>query len=267
MDRRWLDVELTNICNAKCVICDRESMQQQGLWVMTEEVFHTLVEKALWYIRIISFWGIGDPFLDSNFWSRIEYLLQKIDKKQFRKQTHIFVYSKMQNMTESDFKKIRDIQDRGYNFTFYLSVFSFRKEIYEKMTGLKYELFKKNFKFLHDYKINYKINFTLTRQWIDDLPFLIKNFSNYQIEQVHNFRWAIDIQDFEIPQMKNIYFSARQLHVPQELQVSSFSITYTWDFRYTDEDSMRDIKIGNIQDIDFKTASEIYDKIEKWANS
>jgi MoaA/NifB/PqqE/SkfB family radical SAM enzyme len=110
---------------------------------------------------------------------------------------------------------------------FYLSIFSFKKKPYEMMTGLSHEIFIKNFKLLIKSKIQYKINFTLTKYNIDELPFLIKNFNNYQIETVHDFRGQLKRQDFILENMKNIDFVARPTNTPEHLKVSSFSITYT----------------------------------------
>jgi hypothetical protein len=67
--------------------------------------------------------------------------------------------------------------------------------------------------------------------------------------------------------MKNIDFVARPTNTPEHLKVSSFSITYTWDFRYTDQDSKRDIDIWNIQNLSFQEADSILSKIEVWNHS
>jgi hypothetical protein len=50
--------------------------------------------------------------LDPKFWDRIELLLEKIDICNRKKDIHVFVYSKMQNMKAPDFQKIKDVQDR-----------------------------------------------------------------------------------------------------------------------------------------------------------
>ncbi len=267
MKRLWLDIELTNICNATCICCDRKSMEQQWLGVMKDDIYISLLDKGAPYLNVMSFWGIGDPFLDPKFWSRIELLLEKIDTCNRKKDIHVFVYSKMQNMKASDFQKIKDIQDRWYNFMFYLSIFSFKKQPYEMMTWLSHETFMKNFKLLIKSKIQYKINFTLTKYNIDELPFLIKNFNNYQIETVHDFRGQLKREDFILENMKNIDFVARPTNTPEHLIVSSFSITYTGDFRYTDQDSKRDIDIWNIQNLSFQEADSILSKIEAWNHS
>ncbi len=266
MKRLGLDIELTNICNATCAICDRKSMELQGLWTMTDEVYDAILKKWVPYLKIMSFWWIWDPFLDKNFWSRISLLLQEVEKQWRKYDLHIFVYSKMQNMSETDFLQIKEIQDLGYNFTFYLSIFTFRRKYYSMLTGLSYDQFQKNFDLLRKSWVNYKINFTLTKYGVDELPYLIKNFSNYQIETIHDFRWEIDTDAYLFENMKDIDFSARQSNVPNDLLVSSFSITHTGEFRYTDEDSRRDVKIWNITEIDFKQAADIYANLaSKWA--
>lgn len=61
--RAILDVELTNRCNARCIMCPREKTPAMGL--MTEEIFRKVVARALDYGRVEGFvmCGLGEPLL------------------------------------------------------------------------------------------------------------------------------------------------------------------------------------------------------------
>jgi len=66
MDRRLkiaVDVEITNRCNAHCVMCPREAVRDLGR--MDEEVFARVLARCVEYDRIrnFSFAGLGEPLL------------------------------------------------------------------------------------------------------------------------------------------------------------------------------------------------------------
>lgn len=263
-NRYWLDLEITNHCSAKCIICDRKSMEKYGLGFMDKKTYLSILKKWVNFLKIISFWWIGDCFLHKDFFLYLDYLTYYIDKNHRKKDLNIFIYSKLQNIDKSKLLKIKSLQDRWYKIILYVSIFSFRRKIFEEMTWIKYDIFIENFKLINILKINFKINFTLTKYNIDDLPFLIKNFNNYQIETVHNFWWNIDISNFKNNNMKNIEIFSRNINQNSDNQFMSFCIAFDWEFRLSDEDSSRNIKIWNINKIWFKEASEILDKINLW---
>ncbi len=74
--RRWPDIvqiESTNLCNAKCVFCPRDEMhRQQG--VMDFELFRRIVDECadlgITHVRVHNY---GEPFLDRQLVEKVRY--------------------------------------------------------------------------------------------------------------------------------------------------------------------------------------------------
>ncbi len=221
-------------------------MERHGLGIMDEATYVRVIESAVRSLRLLSFGGIGDCFLHPDFHRYLDLLCQEIETQWTKERFDIFIYTKLQNVKVGDLEKIRQIQEKWFRLTLYVSIFSFRKSVFEMMTGLKFEKFLEAFRLVQSMKIHYKINFTLTKHNIDDLPILIKNFHNYQVETVHDFDWGIDRNDHVSENMRNMEFSVRPTNLPADLQFLSFCITYRGDFRLSDRDSKRTEYLWNI---------------------
>ena len=72
-----VQIESTNICNAKCVFCPRDEMHRtQG--VMSMELFRKIVDECaelgITHVRVHNY---GEPFMDRNLVEKIRYAKQK----------------------------------------------------------------------------------------------------------------------------------------------------------------------------------------------
>ena len=72
-----VQIESTNICNAKCVFCPRDEMHRtQG--VMSMELFRKIVDECaelgITHVRVHNY---GEPFMDRNLVEKVRYAKQK----------------------------------------------------------------------------------------------------------------------------------------------------------------------------------------------
>src|SRR4029077_3643696 len=72
-----VQIESTNICNAKCVFCPRDEMhRRQG--VMSLELFRKIVDECaelgITHVRVHNY---GEPFLDRHLTAKVRYAKEK----------------------------------------------------------------------------------------------------------------------------------------------------------------------------------------------
>src|ERR671938_83695 len=72
-----VQIESTNICNAKCVFCPRDEMhRRQG--VMSFDLFRKIVDECaelgITHVRVHNY---GEPFLDRHLTEKVRYAKQK----------------------------------------------------------------------------------------------------------------------------------------------------------------------------------------------
>src|SRR5687768_1461423 len=72
-----VQIESTNICNAKCVFCPRDDMhRRQG--VMSFELFRKIVDECaelgITHVRVHNY---GEPFIDRRLVEKVRYAKQK----------------------------------------------------------------------------------------------------------------------------------------------------------------------------------------------
>jgi molybdenum cofactor biosynthesis enzyme MoaA len=70
-----VQIEVTNLCNAKCIFCPRYLLKEHG--VMSMEVFMSLIDELKRRfsneLREIVFSGFGEPFMDHGFIEKLKY--------------------------------------------------------------------------------------------------------------------------------------------------------------------------------------------------
>ncbi len=67
MHKNSLELELTNICNARCIMCPAIHMQRNKGF-MSQETFEMIIQKGMDYgIERIRFCGLGEPLLHKDF--------------------------------------------------------------------------------------------------------------------------------------------------------------------------------------------------------
>lgn len=79
MRKSLLELELTNICNAKCVMCPVHDMKRKRGF-MNRATFELIIEKGIDYgIQRIRFCGLGEPLLHKNFCQYLSYIREHTD--------------------------------------------------------------------------------------------------------------------------------------------------------------------------------------------
>jgi len=67
MKKSLLELELTNLCNARCIMCPAGDMKRKKGF-MTRETFEAIIKKGIDYgIQTIRFCGLGEPLLHEDF--------------------------------------------------------------------------------------------------------------------------------------------------------------------------------------------------------
>ncbi len=76
MKKSLLELELTNVCNARCVMCPVVDMKRKKGF-MNREIFELIIKKGIDYgIQTIRFCGLGEPLLHQEFGQFFSYVKQ-----------------------------------------------------------------------------------------------------------------------------------------------------------------------------------------------
>jgi MoaA/NifB/PqqE/SkfB family radical SAM enzyme len=124
-----VQIESTNICNAKCVFCPRDDMhRKQG--IMSFELFTKIVDECaalgITHVRVHNY---GEPFVDKNLVEKVRYAKQKGIKE-------VGMISNGSLITEA---VARGMIDAGLD-AINISVDASGKEVFESTrVGLKYD--------------------------------------------------------------------------------------------------------------------------------
>lgn len=131
---RILQIENTNLCNAKCVMCPHVIMKRKGK-IMPLEDFKKIVDNVLksYKIERLTISGFGEPFVDSGLIDKIKF----INKKYPKLKVDIYTNASLLKPEVTD-KLLKTKADR---ITF--SVNGTEKN-YRKIMGLDYKNTEKN---------------------------------------------------------------------------------------------------------------------------
>jgi hypothetical protein len=124
-----VQIESTNICNARCVFCPRDEMKRrQG--VMDVELFHKVVDEcAALGIRHVRLHNYGEPFVDR----------QLVDKVAYAKSKGIAEVGVISNGSLVDETVARGIIEAGLD-AINISVDASGRDVFERTrVGLKYD--------------------------------------------------------------------------------------------------------------------------------
>ncbi|MBI4151169.1 radical SAM protein [Candidatus Woesearchaeota archaeon] len=124
-----VQIESTNICNAKCVMCPNPD-HERGRGYMTVELFKHIVDDlgTIPSIRELTLSGFGEPFLDKNLVEKIKYVKQHTNKS-------TLIYSNFSIMSE---EKMNEILDSGLDII-NISFNGSSKESYENTMKISFE--------------------------------------------------------------------------------------------------------------------------------
>jgi len=168
-------LELTSVCNAKCIFCPYPNMKREKKQ-MSDEIFFKIINRIKKEkITPMGFdlWNIGEPFLDKQIFERIKILKENFPK------TPIHITSNFEILDNNMIEKLLDCDIELIN----ISLNAVNKVTYYDIMKLDYNKTIKNIDALISYKKikNKKIRISLSMilyntKFFDMLNFLIKYF-------------------------------------------------------------------------------------------
>ena len=194
LEKNWpegLDIGVTNLCNANCIMCPHNRLKKMG--VMEMDLYKKIIGNAARLgIKEVTLSFFGEPLLDRTLIEKIKYARAKGLRTSFYSNASLLTGKWAKNLIESGLESIT-ISFDGYS-----------KEVYEKIRkNLKFETVKKNVLGLINLKkrmnsSNPKINLALVE--LEENKKEIKNFYREWKDKVDgvniiNMRnWANDIE-------------------------------------------------------------------------
>lgn len=169
----FLQLEITNYCNAKCIMCPHVYQGNAGAKHLNKETFMHL-EELLPYIEVAVLHGNGEPFMNPSF---AEYL------KEYRR--YGIAISTCTNLSIFD-SQIASIVNNCFD-DIRVSCDACSKEIYEKIrTGLSFERFIQNLEILKSCCHNVKkiMTFVIMRQNISQIAGMVDFAAKYGFEEI-----------------------------------------------------------------------------------
>lgn len=147
-----LQIENTNFCNAKCIMCPHVMMKRKQK-IMNLEDFKKILDstvKSYPSIKLLVITGFGDPLVDKGLIEKIDYANKNYPKLKIDIYTNAGLLTKelADNLLKRKLHKI--------NF----SINALQKD-YKKIMGLDYELVSKNINYFTDRKKQLKKAFPL----------------------------------------------------------------------------------------------------------
>jgi len=129
-----LQIENTNLCNAKCVMCPHTIMKRKGK-IMSQQEFKKILDNVMenYPIKRLTITGFGEPFVDKGVIEKIKYAKDKYPQLK----VDIYTNASLLNKKNAD-DLLRSKIDR---ITFSING---TEKNYRKIMGLDYENTKKN---------------------------------------------------------------------------------------------------------------------------
>jgi len=120
LKNKQLLIELTNLCDAHCVICPREQYRQK-LQHMKMPLFRKIIDDAVQYdIESIDTCGYGEAFLDPKLFDKLAYIHEKLPRAE------VFVSTTAYHMTADKWDQVAKYVD-----ILKLSIYGATKGTYE----------------------------------------------------------------------------------------------------------------------------------------
>lgn len=245
---KQITLETTNICNAKCIPCPRESYTFKKE-IMDWNLFTKIINDASNYdIELIEATGFGDPLLDKLFFERCKYIKEKLPN------TKIYITSTCNSMTDNIIDKVIEYVDM-----LKISLYGTTKETYEKVHGINYEKSIENINNLlkkrksKPYIIGSYLMLEENKEEKDEWIKLWEDkFNELIIWMPHN--WA-GLKNYREIDSKAITSCGRPLSGPPYIHVDGTVSICCWDIN-------KKLVIGNLKTQDFQ---QIY-KSAKYGN-
>lgn len=129
--QKFIDIELTNKCNAHCIFCPRDKTPKQGF--INFQTFEKAVQRAEEYNHspIIDLCGLGEPLLHPNVVDYVKYLTDKNFYSRITTNAHLLTKDLSDKLIKAGLNELR------------VSISGIGK-IYQDIHHLNFEMTKKN---------------------------------------------------------------------------------------------------------------------------
>jgi len=123
-----LSIEITNKCNAKCIMCPHSKMKRKQQ-IMSQQNFEKIVDNIMKTekIKFIIFSGLGEPLIDRDLERKIKFINKKYGIK-------IVLFTNSSLLTNERSKKLLGLDILKINFSL-----NGTKKDYGRIMGLDYE--------------------------------------------------------------------------------------------------------------------------------
>lgn len=169
-------IEVTNRCNASCVMCPRESLTRPS-GIMTDSLFQKIIDEMVEKrADSVVLTGLGEPLIDKNLEGKIKYA-----KKRGIKSIQLFT-----NASLLHDKRTEDIINSGLD-NLIISIDAVEEELYKKIRrNLSFEVVDRNIKSILKIrekigvkKPQVKLNMTVLDQNICQRNYLYERYKDF----------------------------------------------------------------------------------------
>lgn len=171
-----IDLELTNVCNAKCIMCPRELMSKFGY--IDEDLFKNVIKKVKNdSIRYVFLCGLGEPLLHPKIIDFIDYCTK--EKVNIALNTNGILFD----------KKIQaDVIQAGLKHVIF-SIPSINPTIFKKLhRGIDYDIVMKNLNdAISNPRLEVSINVMISKINLPHIKELVEYLDENQVK-FHSFR-------------------------------------------------------------------------------
>lgn len=199
----YVYLSLSNMCNANCVFCDVRTNKEKKCSIDVKKLIDELASMGTQYIH---FTGGGEPFVNDDIFTYLEYCTQKNIK--------IIIISNGLNLDEDKIKRMQ-----AYNIhTIFFSLDSHLPEIHDHLRRVDgiWDKVTSNINLIKKYMPSVKIvlNHVLNRENIDDFDKFIKLKEKYNFDYIN----PIVIKDYD-----ELFFT------PDQIQKYNANLDYYYE--------------------------------------
>lgn len=241
---KYLSIETTNVCNAKCIMCPHSILS--GGKMMEDECFEKIVSELKYHsdwIESVALYWFGEPLLDTKLCEKVRLL-----KKQGIKNIQIST-----NAERLDRELAEELLKSGLN-DLRISMDAIHKDTYEKIRGLNYEKVMKNIHFLLE----------LRNEQYQSIPIRIRMVEMKENRnEINEFKtyWGKYVSNIDkiqvMPQLVNKLWKkeceTKDMELPCVSVFSTLAIDVDGNICICCMDTNKEISLGNIKNISLQS--------------
>lgn len=167
-----LQIETTDICNAKCIMCPHISMKRKKR-TMNLKDFIKICKNVLDYekIEVITVSGFGEPFLDKGIIDKIKWVNDNYPK------IKVDIYTNASFLDKKITEELLKLKVHKINFSI-----NGTEESYKKIMALDYNLTKENILYFLNKKKELELKYPLT-----NISLMIISENKNEVDKIINF--------------------------------------------------------------------------------